>query len=48
MLKQFAGDDGKFDLNDVMGMFNKKGDQQQRDTDESGGGLGDGVGGFLK
>ncbi|NEU08752.1 hypothetical protein GZH53_10550 [Flavihumibacter sp. R14] len=48
MLKQFAGDDGKFDLNDVMGMFNKKGDQQQRDTGEGTGGLGDTIGGFFK
>ena len=42
MLKQFGGADGKFDLNDVMGMFNKKGDHQQ------GGGIGDILGGFLK
>ena len=42
MLKQFGGADGKFDLNDVMDMFNKKGDQKQ------GGGIGDILGGFLK
>ncbi len=43
MLKQFGGADGKFDMNDVMGMFNKKGDGKQ-----SGGGIGDILGGFLK
>lgn len=45
ILKQFAGPDGKFDLNDVMGMFNKKGDQQ---PGENSGGLGDSIGGFFK
>lgn len=43
MLKQFSGPDGKFDLNDVMGLFNKTGNNQQ-----SGGGIGDILGGFFK
>lgn len=46
MLKQFAGPDGKFDLNDVMGMFNKKDDQQPGSNAQ--GGLGEVLGGFFK
>lgn len=46
ILQQFAGPDGKFDLNDVMGMFGKKDANQQTDTDR--GGLGDSIGGFFK
>ena len=46
MLKQFAGPDGKFDLNDVMGMFNNKNDQQPRNIEQ--GGLDDAIGGFFK
>lgn len=46
ILKQFAGPDGKFDMSDVTGMFNKKDDNQQSDADR--GGLGDSVGGFFK
>jgi hypothetical protein len=46
MLKQFAGPDGKFDMNDVMGMFGKKDDGQQ--TSGKPGGLGGSIGGFFK
>lgn len=46
ILQQFAGPDGKFDLNDVMGMFGKKDANQQTDADR--GGLGDSIGGFFK
>ena len=46
ILKQFGGADGKFDISDVTGMFGKKDDQQQGNTEQ--GGLGDAVGGFFK
>jgi hypothetical protein len=48
ILKQFAGPDGKFDMSDVTGMFNKKDDQQTGNTSNSGGGIGDVIGGFFK
>ena len=45
LLKQFAGPNGKFDMNDIGGMFGKKdGGQKTAGT----GGLGDAIGGFFK
>ena len=48
ILKQFAGPDGKFDMSDLTGMFNKQDEQQPGNSGSSGGGIGDVIGGLFK